>query len=91
MAYEDQQRNEDNRVGYMYCYCKSEMLSEKSLAFTMITFPDGQQYCSGWFRMYVVSNSFVYIVPICIMMINIIIKALLRSKSKQPFSMYRIV
>jgi hypothetical protein len=41
---------------------------------------DGELYCKTWLKNYTIVNSFVYIVSFGIMVINIILKAFLRSK-----------
>lgn len=73
----------------MHCYCLGEFkriqLGVNDIKFE-ITDEEGnvdrtEYYCKDWLRLYLTSNSFIYIVPCVIIMLNAIIKAILRSTS----------
>lgn len=69
----------------MHCYCLKQF-SSINLGIVTIRFDDGNKYCSSWLQRYLLANSFIYLIALGIVGVNILVKTIL--KSKQLYLIY---
>jgi len=71
----------------MYCYCENLFFSNieaKRNPFSDLkkTFSDGEDHCWDWFRLYTLSKTLLYSVPVSILFVNFVSKTFLRLITK---------
>lgn len=69
-----------NPLGLLNCYCLTG-LYENGFSVTNTVFPITQkELCQDWFEKYAISNLLIYAIVAAIVIVNIMIKTILRCK-----------
>ena len=67
----------DDQQGLLHCFCLTE-LNNRGLGVRDIVFPSGEKLCDDWFTNYTITNALIYASVLAVVMINTVLKAVLR-------------
>ena len=87
LALQDEAKPEEDRLGYMYCLCYERfwgsISSGESYSDSMSTeFDDGERHCEDWLSKYSVQQIAAASVPVAILVVNSVAKAILEMMTK---------
>jgi len=76
-AYVDQQKERQQRIGLMHCFCKAEWTMNPSetlgMTFTDIDPEDRRKHCDQWFINYSLQHAMIIGTSVIVVLINVII------------------